>query len=120
MTSVKVWTKHTDFVLAKLCRKVINRNILKIELQNQPFKEDVIRGLKDKVKKLYKLSDKEADYFVFTGIVANDAYRSDKIRINILFKDGSVTDIADASDQLNIDVIAKTVKKHYLCYPKGL
>ena len=120
MTSVKVWSKHSDFVLSQLCEKVINRHILKIELQNQAFKEDVIHEIKDKVKKKYKLSDKEADYFVFTGIVANDAYRSDKIRINILFKDGSVTDIADASDQLSIAVLAKTVKKHYMCYPKGL
>ncbi len=120
MASIKVWTKHPDFILSKLCEKIINRHLYKIELQNQPFKEAQVKDIKEKVKKKYKVSDKDLDYFVFSGIVKNDAYRADEIRINILFKDGSVTDIADASDQLNIDVLAKTVRKHYLCYPKDL
>jgi hypothetical protein len=55
---------------------------------------------------------------VFSGNVINDAYRGDKISINILFKDGTLVDIAKASDQLNIAVLEKTVKKYYLCYPK--
>ena len=37
-------------------------------------------------------------------------------RINILYKDGTVKDIAEASDMLNIQVLTKKVEKHYLCY----
>jgi HD superfamily phosphohydrolase len=118
MTSIKVWTSHSDIVLSGLCKQLVDRKLFKVELQNQAFKEDKIKTIKVDVKKRLKLNDKEVSYFVFTGIVTNDAYRSDKIRINILFKDGSVADIADASDQLSIDVLAKTVKKHYLCSPK--
>jgi len=118
MTSVKVWCNHSDTVLSMLCKNLVNRKLYKIELQNQPFKEDKINQLKSEIKKKYKLSEKEVGYIVFTGNVANDAYRADKIRINILSKDGTVTDIAEASDQLNIDVIAKTVKKYYLCFIK--
>ncbi len=118
MTSIKVWTSHSDIVLSGLCKQLVDRKLFKVELQNQAFKEDKIKTIKLDVKKRLKLNDKEVSYFVFTGIVTNDAYRSDKIRINILFKDGSVADIADASDQLSIDVLAKTVKKHYLCSPK--
>lgn len=118
MTSIKVWTSHNDIVLSGLCKQLVDRKLFKVELQNQAFKEDKIKTIKQDIKKRLKLNDKEVNYFVFTGIVSNDAYRSDKIRINILFKDGSVADIADASDQLSIDVLAKTVKKHYLCSPK--
>jgi HD superfamily phosphohydrolase len=118
MTSIKVWTSHNDIVLSGLCKQLVDRKLFKVELQNQAFKEDKIKTIKQDIKKRLKLNDKEVSYFVFTGIVSNDAYRSDKIRINILFKDGSVADIADASDQLSIDVLAKTVKKHYLCSPK--
>ncbi|OFY84883.1 MAG: phosphohydrolase [Bacteroidetes bacterium RIFCSPLOWO2_12_FULL_35_15] len=118
MTSVKVWTKHKDAVLSKLCEQLVNRKLFKIELQNLPFKEEKIKEIKNKIKALYKLNDKQVNYFVFSGNVENDAYRADKISINILFKDGSVSDIAKASDQLNIQVLAKTVKKYYLCYPK--
>ena len=117
MSSVKVWVDHEDKVLSMLCKQLVNRNLFKIELQNQPFKEDKIATFKNKAKKQLGLSEKEAAYFVFTGNVTNDAYRADKIRINILFKDGVVRDIAEASDQLSIDVLAKTVKKYFLCSP---
>ncbi len=118
MTSIKVWVNHKDAVLSELCKQLVDRKLFKVELQNQAFKEDKINSIKQDIRKRYKLNDKEVNYFVFTGVVTNDAYRADKIRINILFKDGSVSDIADASDQLSIDVLSKTVKKHYLCYPK--
>jgi HD superfamily phosphohydrolase len=118
MTSIKVWVNHPDNVLSSLCKQLVDRKLFKVELQNQAFKEDKVKLIKQDIKKRFKLNDKEVDYFVLKGIVTNDAYRADKIRINILFKDGSVSDIADASDQLSIDVLAKTVKKHYLCYPK--
>lgn len=118
MASIKVWGSHKDPVLSMLCKQLVNRNLFKVELQSQPFKEDKVKVIQQEIKKRYKFTDKEVSYFVFSGIVTNEAYRADKIRINILFKDGTVADIADASDQLSIDVLAKTVKKHYLCYPK--
>ncbi len=118
MTSIKVWTTHKDTVLAMLCTQLVNRRLLHVEMQKQPFKEEQISKIKKAVQQHLKLSQQEVTYFVFTGNVTNDAYRADKIRINILFKDGSVADIAEASDQLSIDVLARTVKKYYLCYPK--
>ncbi len=118
MASVKVWASHQDKVLAMLCNKLLNRDLFKIELQNQQFKDVEINSAKERIKKLYKLKGKEEDYFVFTGNIQNDAYSENKIRINILSKDGKIMDITDASDQLNIKVLAKTIKKYYLCYPK--
>jgi HD superfamily phosphohydrolase len=118
MASIKVWADHSDKVLSRLCTQLVNRELFKVELQKLPFKDDKIRPLKDEIKKRFKLTEKEVNYFVFSGTVANDAYRADSIRIKILFKDGNVADITDASDQLNIDVLAKTVKKHYLCFPE--
>jgi HD superfamily phosphohydrolase len=118
MTSIKVWMDHKDPVLAMLCKQLVNRRLSHVDMQKNPFKEERIQEIKEKVKKELKLNDKEAGYFVFTGNVTNEAYRADKIRINILFKDGSVVDIAEASDQLSIDVLSKAVKKYYLCYPK--
>lgn len=118
MTSIKVWVSHNDKVLSMLCKQLVNRRLFKVELQNQAFKEEKIKSIRQEIKKRLDLSEAEVKYFVLTGDVTNDAYRADKIRINILFKDGTVSDIAEASDQLSIDVLAKTVKKYYLCYPK--
>ena len=35
-----------------------------------------------------------------------------------IYKDGSLKDIAEASDQLNISALSKVVTKHFVCYPK--
>ena len=115
MASIKVWTTHKDSVLSMLCKQLINRRLFKVEMQSEDFKKAKINEIKKKIRKQYQLNDTEVNYFVFSGNVTNDAYRGG---INILFKDGTVDDIAKASDQLNIDVLTKTVKKYYLCYPK--
>ena len=38
--------------------------------------------------------------------------------IDILFNDGSIKNIAQASDMLNISLLSKKVKKYYLCYQR--
>ena len=38
--------------------------------------------------------------------------------INILYKDGTIKDVAEASDMLNIQVLTKKVQKHFFCYYK--
>ena len=119
-TSVKVWQSHKDFVLSALCCNMVNRNLFHIELQNQPFEHQKIADLKQKVKAKYNLKEDEIRYFVYSDSIKNSAYNPDSERINILYKDGKVVDIAHASDQLNISVLSQTVEKFYLCYPKEI
>ncbi|MEO6882826.1 MAG: HD domain-containing protein [Bacteroidia bacterium] len=118
--SVKAWTKCEDFVLSTLCQKMVNRKLYKTELQNQPFDEKIISAYQQKTKKYFGIDEKEISYFTFTGNVTNNAYLPSDIRINILFKNGDVTDIAAASDQLNISMLSKTVRKYFLCFPKEI
>ena len=117
-TSVKVWASHSDFTLATLCKNLVDRKLYKAVIQNVPFSAAEVNDMKAKVAKKYKLSASETDYFVFSHEVTNDAYRPDKIRINILSKDGKLADITDASDQAYIGTLQKTVKKYFLCFPK--
>lgn len=56
---------------------------------------------------------------MFSGKVENQIYNANKVNINILFKDGKVVDISKASDQLNVKVLSKTIRKQFLCYPKS-
>ena len=41
-------------------------------------------------------------------------------KIQILYKNGEIVDIAEASDMLNTSVLSKTVRKYFLCYPKEI
>ena len=118
LCALKEWTLHEDPVLSMLCKRLINRKLLRTELQNTPFDEEKIHRLKEEVKTLFNLKGNEADYFVFTDKVGNSAYKSEKDTIKLLYKDGSVVDIADASDQPESAIRSYTVTKYFLCYPK--
>ena len=72
----------------------------------------------DVFSKQNKCSREEAEYFIFSYKISNSTYSIEKSNINILMKNGSVTDITAASDQFNIDALNKTVNKYFLCYPK--
>lgn len=118
LASIKAWQGADDFILAHLCKNLINRNLYKIEIEKKPFDQDRVQDLKNKVCKKYNIGKEEVGYFVFTGSIFNNAYDSKSSKINILFKNGKLMDIAEASDQLNISALATSVEKYYLCYPK--
>ncbi len=118
LSAIKEWQDHDDFVLSRLCQMVINRQLLKIKLKNKPIDAIVFEKHINRVKEEHSLSDEEAGYFVFKGIIENRAYNADKQNINILRKNGKVTDVAKASDHLNLNALSKTVTKFYICFPK--
>ncbi len=119
MTSIKEWTKHSDKTLAALSQKIIQRKLLKIELQDTKFSPSYIAKIKAKASEIYGIEKKHASHLVFTNKIDNKAYNPKKDKINLLYKNGEITDIAEAADQLNISVLAQTVTKHFLCYPKS-
>lgn len=117
-TSIKVWCNSSDKVLSILCRNMVNRKLFRTEIEKFPFDKEYISDIKNKVKRKYKINDFEADFFVLTDEVKNNAYNPNIDKINILYKTGEVVDVSEASDQLNFSVLSKTIKKYFLCYPK--
>jgi len=118
MTSIKEWTRHSDKILSVLSQKIIQRKLLKIELQDSEFDPTYIEKIQNKAAQIYDVDPQDCKHLVFTNKIDNKAYNPKKDKINLLFKDGSIVDIAEAADQLNISVLAQTVTKHFLCYPK--
>ncbi|PKP39160.1 MAG: hypothetical protein CVT98_02955, partial [Bacteroidetes bacterium HGW-Bacteroidetes-15] len=57
-------------------------------------------------------------FFVLTNSVSNNAYKVSEESIKILYNNGTLVDISEASDMLNTKVLSKEIKKHFLCYPK--
>ncbi len=116
--AMKEWSASSDVVLSKLSAMIINRDLLKIEISTQPF--DVTTE-KDKIKKcalLLDISEQEAQYFVFSGTIANQAYHQNKQNINILYESDKIVDIVQATDQFNLEALSKPVTKYFMCYPK--
>ncbi len=119
-TSMKMWCTHPDKVLSKLSASIVNRRLFKVEMQNHPFTEDYLATLHQKTKRTYGISEREASYLCFHDKTTNAAYRAGSHHIKILFKDGSVRDIAEATDELNINLLSKPQTKYFVCYPKDI
>lgn len=118
VAAMKNWQYHDDFVLKNLCEMIINRHLLKVKIKKKPISKDVLIAHKANLQSIYNISDADADYFVFTGQISNQAYSRKKQNINILHKNGKVEDIVKASDQLSLKALSKPVTKYYICYPK--
>jgi len=118
VSAMKAWQFHEDFVLRNLCEMIINRDLLKVKLKKKKIKSQILEQHTQKLMQAHNISQEEADYFVFTGEISNQAYEQKKQKINILHKNGKIEDIVKASDQLNLKALSKPVTKHYICYPK--
>ena len=118
MAAVKVWQNHTDKILSKLCKMMVNRNLYKVAISDNKIAKEELNGLRTKFAKQLKIYDKEVEYFVFQDTIENNAYNPKMDKINILLKNNTVKDISEAADTLNISSLARPVKKWFVCYPK--
>ncbi|SMO90103.1 hypothetical protein SAMN06265379_11324 [Saccharicrinis carchari] len=120
MSALKVWTNHNDFILSTLAKLIVNRDLFHVEMQKETFDKQRIKQIKNRVKEQMNLGNEEISYFVHTDVVANHAYSLTDEKIKILSGDGSLQDVSDASDILNVSVLSKNVKKNVLIYPKSI
>ena len=118
LSAIKDWISNDDVILSKLSESLINRKLPKVIIRKENFSSEELSSINIEIKKLLKLTDKELDFFVYHGEISNQAYDSTKNNIQILFKNGEIKDITEASDHLNIRALSSPVYKYYLCYPK--
>ena len=117
-TALKVWSTHTDKVLSTLSTGMINRNIFKVEISSEPISEDRKKELTLHISQQLDITLSEANYFVSTPSIEKNMYDPADDSIDIIYKDGTIKNIAEASDMLNISLLSKKVKKYYLCYQR--
>lgn len=119
LSAIKNWKDHSDVVLSRLCTMLINRDLLHIKMKDRPINGHKLDKHLRRVQDAYSISREEAGYFVFEGMVENQAYSQEKQVIHILRKNGKLVDVARASDHLNLKALSRSVKKYYICFPKG-
>jgi HD superfamily phosphohydrolase len=118
MGAIKSWQFHDDYVLQNLCRMILNRDLLKIQItEDKPDKANLLI-IKNKFMQIASISEKESAYFVFKGKLKNQAYSKSSAPIYILKKDNSIEDVVEASDQMYLKALSKEVTKYYVCFPK--
>lgn len=120
ISATKVWAECSDTVLADLCRRFVNRNLLGIELRNTRFEAEKVNDLGKKAAKILHLRDDEIKFYVNTGDVYNQTYAPGTPDVRILLKNGTTADITAVSDLFDKEALSEKVTKYYLCYPKVL
>lgn len=118
ITSIKVWQTHSDKVLSQLCQMILNRKLFKTEISKEPFGENRLVEKKKIIASSLKISFEDADYFAISEKLVNAAYDEKDKQIIVLSKNGVITELAQASDNLNIQALSKPVEKFCLCYAK--
>jgi HD superfamily phosphohydrolase len=117
LSAIKEWANHDDKVLSTLSKMIIDRKLLRIEIQKNKFDKVELDEKINIVCKEYQFSTREASFFTFQNSIKNQAYHQEN-PIYILNKKGQLKDIAEASDQLNLQALTNPVVKHFICYPK--
>lgn len=117
LSALKSWQFHKDFVLSKLCKMLLDRRLLHVKVKKRPMSSEKMKEKLDWIIEKHNLTVEEASNFVFQGEISNKAYSRDEA-IQILKKNGKISDVLKESDQLSLKALAKTVTKYYSCYPK--
>ncbi|MDC0118506.1 HD domain-containing protein [Schleiferiaceae bacterium] len=120
MSAIKDWTNHSDIILSELSRRITDRNLLKIRLQAAPFAPEVSTRIGEAIKTQYNFSHGEEHYMYIEAKVKNHAYNNKKGHINLLYKDGHISDISQAADQMTIKALSEPVERHFICFPREL
>lgn len=118
MAAIKDWCHHEDRVLSDLSRRIVDRRLFKVEIQRGPFEEHYVDDIRQKIQSTFGFTADEASYYLIERATANDIYRAGDDQIRLLYKDGRVTDVAEAADQLNLKALQSAVTRHFICYPK--
>ena len=120
IAALKSWQNHPDAVLSNLSARLLDRKLFKIKFFKKSQIPEALKQLKNNCLKRINCTKDDASYFVFSGTIKNTAYKPYDDGISILHKDGTISDVIDASDNLNLKGLSKTVKRHYICFPKEL
>jgi hypothetical protein len=118
LASVKYWADNNDKVLQDLARRLLTRDLLAIELQNEPFPESRVKELGEITAERLKIDKDLTDYYVFTESIHNLTYAPGEPEVIILLKNGTTAGISEVSDIFDHRLFSERITRYFLCYPK--
>lgn len=117
MSAIKEWQFHQDYILREMSLRLLRRNLPKIRVQLAEIDGGLIQMMRSQAAAVFGVNDNRIiDYLVHVGVLKNDAYKSDGGGIRIMKKDGTLVDVAEASDNYNLASLKDTVTKYYITY----
>ena len=118
-SAMKAWKHHDDKILATLATDMLDRHIFKVEVTEESVDEAHIETIAKEISAQMEISiDDAKQYMMSVNTISKDMYNVDDDSIAILYKDGKIRDISEASELLNVQLLSKKIRKYYLCYQR--
>lgn len=118
LSEIKRWKHHSDRVISTLCHALLNRNLLKLRIQNEPISNSELEEKQAEVSAQLGISKEDAEFLVFKGEAENSLYNPYNEKINVLYKNGAVKDISQVDNPLIHQNLSQPVKKFYISFYK--
>ena len=114
LSAIKAWISSDDKVLSLLSESFINRQLFRGELLDAPLSEADITALNDHYAKAFGLAPEDASYLWSEHVSTSNTYSEKADTIDILYSDGTVRDIAEASEILDLAALTRKPIKRYV------
>ena len=114
LSAIKAWQAHEDTTLRLLAEAFVTRRLYKGKLLQEPLTVDERNTLQQQYATRFGISKSEAEYFFVEHVSTSNTYSEKDDSIDILYNDGTVRDIAEASDMLNLQTLTYKPHKQYL------
>jgi len=113
-SAIKVWMSHDDKVLRLLSAAFTNRNLYRGKLLENPLTDFQREELDQTFAQALDIQPQDAHYFYSQHVSTSNTYSEKDDSIDILYSDGTVHDIATASEILDLKALTRKPKKLYL------
>ena len=117
-SAMKAWKHHGDKILSTLATDMLDRRIFKVEVHEEPIAPERVDELQADIARRLGIDQADAHYLMNVSEISKDMYNVDDDSIAILYKNGEVKDISEASELLNVQLLSKKIRKYYLCYQR--
>ena len=114
LSAIKAWISSEDKVLSALSRSFINRQLFRGELIDAPLTETEKQALNKHYAESLGVSEQDAAYCWCEHVSTSNTYSEKADSIDILYSDGTVRDIAEASEILDLKALTRKPKKLYI------
>ena len=114
LCAIKVWISSEDKVLSALSRSFINRQLFRGEQLDAPLTAEQQKALNECYAQALGISEEEATYCWSEHVSTSNTYSEKADSIDILYSDGTIRDISEASEILDLAALTRKPKKLYL------
>ncbi len=117
-SAMKAWKYDNDKILSTLATDMLDRKIFKVEVHEEPIPQERIDELQQTIAEKMAIPLEDAHYMMSLNTIQKDMYNVEDDNIAILYKNGEIRDISEASELLNVQLLSKKIRKYYLCYQR--